>query len=588
MEQNDERTDKHSSERRAENIAWNSSGNYGFKPAFLSYNDDGSPNLYIDCIVGLVRKWYDQELLDHFFTSYAGDFRSESFDNLVWLMLESGAYALEESTGERPALNGLRLSFAESFFENEQTLSRQQWMVNNNLVYTMQCARWSKVLGKRQPMMSLSEIKLSTILDCGPEPSTSDIIASMRMIFLNYYHYNGTVKERHGLRLHLGKRTAAFLSRFVPSEIKRSDNLQFDDHKDKIRDEGGLSSHNVISLVSSMTKDSAVSDRMYIEKCFGRLIITPEKLRRLESSLCTGIHEKSHLWFTDGSPSSSDSSTSAEYEHILWEMNKQYKKNLKYYNERTEQFRNETHRLTEMIRGTLTSRRSLYVHHSLTGRLEPDNVWKADILGSSHLFLHTEDDTAPDISVTLLLDSSASKSGVQEETAAQGYIIGSALAKLHIPVEVLGFCSLRGYTVIRIFADNRHPENMKNVFHYTAAGWNRDGLALRAAGHIASQSRAGLKFLIILTDASPNDLQRAAAKGKYGLSQDYGGDNAVEDTAAEVHELKKDGIHVMAVFSGRDACASNAEKIYSADHVRIHQADKLAEAVSSLIKKQLN
>lgn len=585
MEKRDEPQSKHGSERKAQNIAWNSSGDYSFTPGFLSYNDDGSPNLYADIIIGLVHKWYDQEKLDLFFRSYDGDFRREQFDDLVWLMLESGAYARECAVGDRPALKELRTGSAEGFFKKEQTISRQQWMVNNNLIYTMQTARWSSVLGRHMPMMTPPEKKLADILKCSPDMSTDDIILTMRNVFLTYYHYDGTVKERHGLRLHIDKRTAALLSRFVPSEIRRSDLLQFNDLSSGLHNGRGTSSPHSKRLTSYISETSDENDRLYIESCFGRSVISPGKLRLLEKDLCTGIHETCHLWFTDGIRTAS-SSGNAQYDHIAWEMNEQYKKNKRYYDERLDRYGSVIHDLSERIRGSLTSRRSLSVHHSLTGKIESGSVWKADILGSSHIFLHTEEDAVPDISVTLLLDSSASRREVQEETASQGYIIGSALVRCHIPVQVISFCSLRGYTVTRIFADEKHPENMRNIFRYSAAGWNRDGLALRAAGLIAAQSHALLKLLIILTDASPNDIKRAAALGKYGLSSDYGGAAAVEDAAKEVSVLKKNGIHVMAVFSGRDACAENAARIYSNDLVRIRQTDQLSDAVSTLIKKQ--
>ena len=48
----------------------------------------------------------------------------------------------------------------------------------------------------------------------------------------------------------------------------------------------------------------------------------------------------------------------------------------------------------------------------------------------------------------------------------------------------------------------------EQIFRYFAAGWNRDGLALRGAGHLMEGSPAKNRLLIILTDASPNDDRR--------------------------------------------------------------------------------
>ena len=83
----------------------------------------------------------------------------------------------------------------------------------------------------------------------------------------------------------------------------------------------------------------------------------------------------------------------------------------------------------------------------------------------------------------LLLDASASRLHCQEVIAAQGVILAESLANCGIPVRVSAFSSLRGYTVLRVlksFAD----KNRQNIFRYFASGWNRDGLALRAAGDL--------------------------------------------------------------------------------------------------------
>ena len=71
-----------------------------------------------------------------------------------------------------------------------------------------------------------------------------------------------------------------------------------------------------------------------------------------------------------------------------------------------------------------------------------------------------------------------------------------------------------------------------------AAGWNRDGLALRAAGHLAGQSSCEKRLLIVLTDASPNDEQRMAPVSGAVRGKEYSGDAGIEDAAMEVRQLK--------------------------------------------------
>lgn len=53
-------------------------------------------------------------------------------------------------------------------------------------------------------------------------------------------------------------------------------------------------------------------------------------------------------------------------------------------------------------------------------------------------------------------------------------------------------------------------QNLQNINRYFASGWNRDGLALRAAGDLLqfAPGPAPRHLLIVLTDASPNDSRR--------------------------------------------------------------------------------
>ena len=104
-------------------------------------------------------------------------------------------------------------------------------------------------------------------------------------------------------------------------------------------------------------------------------------------------------------------------------------------------------------------------------------------LNDDRVFLCAEEENHPAFTVDLLLDASASRLHCQEVIAAQGAILAESLANCGIPVRVSAFSSLRGYTVLRVlkgFAD----KNRQNIYRYFASGWNRDGLALRAAGDL--------------------------------------------------------------------------------------------------------
>lgn len=58
-------------------------------------------------------------------------------------------------------------------FAIQYKLSRQEWMAKNQLVYTMQAARWRKVLGRTAPVMTPYESSLAAALEpeSAPEPA---------------------------------------------------------------------------------------------------------------------------------------------------------------------------------------------------------------------------------------------------------------------------------------------------------------------------------------------------------------------------------------------------------------------------------
>ena len=97
----------------------------------------------MNCVVGLVHKYYGDDLLRDLFATWDGDLRESQLDDLTWLYLESAVYLLE--LPRRPVLSELRRAHADYFFGIQYKLSRQEWMAKNQLVYTMQADRWRTV-----------------------------------------------------------------------------------------------------------------------------------------------------------------------------------------------------------------------------------------------------------------------------------------------------------------------------------------------------------------------------------------------------------------------------------------------------------
>ena len=67
-------------ERRAANQVWAAAGEYGFEPLFLARNTDGTVDFYMNCIVGLVHKYYGDDLVRGLFNTWDGDVKQSLLD----------------------------------------------------------------------------------------------------------------------------------------------------------------------------------------------------------------------------------------------------------------------------------------------------------------------------------------------------------------------------------------------------------------------------------------------------------------------------------------------------------------------------
>ena len=272
-------------QRRALNQIWNAAGEYGFDPLFLALKQDGSPDLYMNCIVGCVRKWFGEEMPRALFGAWAEDRRQAMLDDLAWLALESAVFQLESP--QRPALDELRRDHARDFFGQEYKLSRQEWMAKNQLVYTIQSARWRQVLGRRPPVMTPWEASLSKALDCGGITDGDALAGAIRQAFARAGLFSGTAQIHAPLRLHFDGKWASALTRLMPTEIVHTDVLSAG--RSTAAGSGG---GKLLDLARARFKlnENAAADRDYIESCFGRSLYPPETLAAIEQQLCTGIH----------------------------------------------------------------------------------------------------------------------------------------------------------------------------------------------------------------------------------------------------------------------------------------------------------
>jgi nitric oxide reductase activation protein len=96
------------------------------------------------------------------------------------------------------------------------------------------------------------------------------------------------------------------------------------------------------------------------------------------------------------------------------------------------------------------------------------------------------------------------------------------------------------------------------------------------------------KLLIVLTDAHPNDSQGLRNENGGGFARDYDGEAAIKDTADAVYRLRKEGIRVAALVTGRAGKEDGAVSIYGKQgFTRLRSMDRLAAAAEQLICREL-
>ncbi len=530
-------------ERRAANQVWAAAGAYGFEPLFLARYTDGTTDFYMNTVVGLIHKYYGDALIRSVFDAWDGDLRQTMLDDMTWLYLENAAYRLE--LPRRPVLEALRHVHADYFFAIQYKLSRQEWMAKNQLVYTMQAARWRRVLGRADPVMTPYESGLAAALSPEKAPAAEQLKAEILSIYAKFNLFDGTVHQRAALHLHLDGLLAKLATKAMPTQMIKTDRVTVEHSSSVDAVGGGLAVDKRRAHIT--LKQNAAQDRAYIESCFGRSLYPPERLRKAEQELCVGDHLGCHLWFSAGVPSPEQAPT-PEAKHLAEQAELQADRNRAYYAKNRELHRSVVLRLTEQIRNCILVHQQPNARVARSGNLNAGRIWRAPLLNDDRVFLCAEEENQPSFTVDLLLDASASRLHCQE--------------------------------VIK---------NLQNINRYFASGWNRDGLALRAAGDLLQYAPgpAPRHLLIVLTDASPNDSRRIPPSAENPLGCGYEDAAGVADTAAQVRALQRMGIRVSAVFMGEDSSAGAAAQIYGKNMARIRGMDQLARAAGRLIQNEI-
>lgn len=610
--------------KRAENLVWTAAGDYAFTPDFLSFTEDGRADLYMNLVIGLAHKWLGrptEALLEEVSESR----RAAILSDTLWLGIESYVYARELPS--RPALAALRVEHAEAYFARLQNLNRQQWMAENKRLLDQQTIRWSRVLGRKTRVYAPDRKALAAALELDPALSADEVAATLRAILTRFFAYRGEAEVKP-VHIRLNAVEAWVLQHVFRTEHQHTDTLMMKNTY--------AANASAAAQVASDAKHGgagATGERAYITACFGRSLYTDEELQQLEARLCVGGHRGCHVYVTDGkfgTDSSRGGFFDSETAKVRQDSAQQELANRRFFESEGELARSLVRRLSARLELTLSDLRENVAVHAPMGRLDPVRAWRMPVVHDPDVFEKQRPEREMPLDVTLLLDASASRMQMQEQLAAEAWILAEALKNCHVPAAVWNFRSLRGYTVLEKMKDFSERD-CAHLFHFYAAGWNRDGLGLRlaaeellhgsrrsfaaearntdipadgaleaqkttmSAGHsdVRNHSMPGAggshgdrkHILIVLTDASPDDSTRLSSCEKYPFGAAYEGRPAVDDAADAIAEMRAHGILVYGLFLGRTESLGNLSLMYGHHQVRIHNIGQLARAAGEIFTK---
>ena len=560
--------------RRAENLIWNCAGSYNFTPDFKAFDKDGQADLYWNCIIGAVRRLYEYPKLEAILHSFQQYEECDVYEGLFWLGLENAVFAGELT--ERPVLADLRRTYASRYVQEHADRP------TNDLDFLgrLSLAHWQRVLGL-QLSLSKTEVLLLDALEFSPADDTDAIVKKAAALFLQWFHILAEEKKQRKLSLSFppfGNHNVKKLSGRY-----RKFGIGFADHPENIY--GGASSaqdgHYEIK-----TTLSAQELRSFMETKYGKSMFPPRQVSELERSLCTGSHQNCHLLFTYGERLPAGQVQNAFEALSRQKEAAQVRKNRQYYQDNIVRNRVAVSKLSGNIRNSVLMHLQPSLIRANSGKLNTPSVWRGKLLNDENVFLKAEHSDMGELCVDILLDASTSQKNRQEIISTQGYIIAESLTRCGIPCRVISFCSMTGYTILRIYRDYCRPQDNRAIFDYVSNGCNRDGLAVRASHYLMWDDPYENKLLIILSDVKPNDVVRIHPSTD-AEAVPYEARAGLRDTALEVRRARSDGIAVVCIFTGDDEDVPSAKLVYGKDFVRIQSFDRLADAVGGLIQNQI-
>ena len=542
-------------ENRVKNLLWTVSGDYGLdmKPDVSLFLRSEAIALYDGIKQGAFARFYDRDMMGMYLVKKVFLQADEQcLTQLAQLCIEEAVG--EKVCRERPGIRSIQRKACEDILDQEF----EQMCAPGNVLGKLRAA----VLRRRLEGSSYrAEKKLQELTDtvagaAGAE-NTMDLIRLVDKLYNRLV--DPSFEAVHGN-----------LEKVLAVSIKELTEYPWEDYLTEELYEEALESY-MEQLTGNMTglEDRAVTESMeeerrkkhkitvlppevlekahtYVELNYGKTYLTETEEKRINHLMCRGIHGDCSLYFTEGILKN-PVKRNYQYEYAVRLRNK----NIWLYHDKHRIVKHNIAELTDTLRKSLTLRAETQTVLSDRGMIVPSRLWRIGRSSDAKIFQRELKADAADFVVDVLIDASGSQMSRQGEVAIQAYIISEALSNVEIPHRVMSFCTFWDYTILHRFRkyDDPRTEN-ENIFNYVTSSNNRDGLAIKTAGHSLLQRQEEKKILIVLSDGRPYDVivNRPNAKNP----QPYRGNTAISDTATEVRRLRNLDVSVLGVFAGEE------------------------------------
>lgn len=577
-------------ENRLKNLLWTVSGDYGLemKPDVALFLRSEAIALYDGIKQGAFARFYDRDMMGMYLVKKVFLQADEQcLTQLAQLCIEEAVG--EKVCRERPGIRSIQRKACEDILDQEF----EQMCAPGNVLGKLRAA----VLRRRLEGSSYrAEKKLQELTDtvagaAGAE-NTMDLIRLVDKLYNRMV--DPSFEAVHGN-----------LEKVLAVSIKELTEYPWEDYLTEELYEEALESY-MEQLTGNMTglEDRAVTESMeeerrkkhkitvlppevlekahtYVELNYGKTYLTETEEKRINHLMCRGIHGDCSLYFTEGILKN-PVKRNYQYEYAVRLRNK----NIWLYHDKHRIVKHNIAELTDTLRKSLTLRAETQTVLSDRGMIVPSRLWRIGRSSDAKIFQRELKADAADFVVDVLIDASGSQMSRQGEVAIQAYIISEALSNVEIPHRVMSFCTFWDYTILHRFRkyDDPRTEN-ENIFNYVTSSNNRDGLAIKTAGHSLLQRQEEKKILIVLSDGRPYDVivNRPNAKNP----QPYRGNTAISDTATEVRRLRNLDVSVLGVFAGEEKDLSTEKKIFGKDFAYIRDIRNFSRIVGRYLKKQL-